>query len=303
MATKMTIEEKDEYIKKLEENMALLLEDKNRETEIIVKAQENFLISKYVEMDSFIYEMKRLTADVDRLTKTIIMDQHYIDYLLNSFWWKLTFPLRKISRKIKQKSTDTFQIVPISENIPQLNVEVAVVIFTYNAGREFYLQLENLEKQQLIKKINIIVIDKGSCDETVKIAKEKKVTLIDAKGYDLNDDELYSKCVSKVRGDYVAIINQNKVIDSNYFLYQSIRALEDGQTTLVAFLNKNYPLELNKLRNEMLYHGMKNRLCKIGHEEVLFLPKDRDMVLYMTPDILDKSDIVIKKKSSNLFLL
>ena len=32
-----------------------------------------------------------------------MFDNSYIDYLLNSFWWKITFPFRAISRKVRNK--------------------------------------------------------------------------------------------------------------------------------------------------------------------------------------------------------
>ncbi len=304
MGKKMTAEEKDQYIGQLEEQLAQLLEKKDsRQIELIMQAQQDFLMTKYIERDHLISEIQRLTREIERLSTTIIMDQRYIDYLVNSFWWKITFPLRKISRKLKQKSKDDFQLAKIEEHTKKIDTLVSIVIFTYNAGRELSLQLENLQNQKLIEHISIVIIDKGSTDDTLKIAKENNVVIIDARGLELADEQIYRKCLSQIDGNYVVIMNQNKIIHSNYWLYQSIFPLENDGAILTAFLDRNHQYDINILKNEMIYHGMKNRLCKVGEEEVLFLPKNRDMVLYMTPTILDKAEVIVKKNSSNLFLL
>ena len=104
MQKEMTNEQKDKYILHLENEVERLnkINDSLNYDKLstVLKAQEDFLICQYADKDNLIADNKRLNKEIDRLIRTIMFDNSYIDYLLNSFWWKITFPFRAISRKV-----------------------------------------------------------------------------------------------------------------------------------------------------------------------------------------------------------
>ena len=154
--------DKDEYIKSLEMQIESLLEPKV-DLQTILEIQEDFLTQKYAEKDFLLSENQRLNDEIGRLTRTVLLDYNYIDYLLNSFWWKITFPFRLISRKlrnIRHRNNSSFQFVGDinPDNEPDcLNTSVSVIIFTYNAGVDFTFQLENLLKLSFLIEVVLMI--------------------------------------------------------------------------------------------------------------------------------------------------
>ena len=268
----------------------------------LLKAQEDYLDSMYHEKERLLEDNKKLNNEISNLRRTISMDNNYINYLLNSFWWKISFPFRKISRTFKKNKRINYEFV---ENLSQINEKetiqekVSVIIYTYNAGVLFEKLLKNISSQKLIKGVEIIVIDNGSTDKTLNIAKKYKSTIIKADNQ-LSQSEIYEKCITKISGKYVAVIEQNKLLNSNFWLYQAIRPIKDKKaTSTIFFKDKN---DINS-KEFTYYSELKQRICNISDEKVLFFPENRDIIQYLSPYILDKSSIIVKERISNLFLI
>lgn len=304
----MTEKEKDQYIESLELQVSELLEQK-LDIPVLLKAQQEFLTQKYAEKDYLLSENKRLNEEIGRLTRTILLNYNYIDYLLNSFWWKASFPFRLVSRKIKsirrKKLPTSYFIHNIHiDNEPEpLDTSVSVLIFAYNAGKEFSLQLSNLKKQKLVKDIEIIVFDRGSTDGTVNLAKKEGATVIDIKNLNLTDEEVYEKSLSKIHGKYVVLMDQNKVVNSQYWIYQAVKPLLEERATVVSFFRDQAKYDADVIRSAAYYPELKDRICAIADERVIFLPENRDIIQYICPIILDKSAILVKKKISNFMYI
>lgn len=298
--------DKDEYIKYLENKILentksnfYEYDENNISFSSLIKYQEEFLIQKYGEKDWWIYENKRLHDENIRLLKTIIFDQTYINYLLNSFWWKATFPLRFLSRKLKKEGKigkKYVQRITPDSDISPLEIKVSVIIFTNNAGDEFNIQLENIKKQKLINEIEIIVVDRNSSDNTLKIAKEQNASIVELKDTCLNNTEAYLKILPDITGDYVIVIDQNKIIKSKYWMYQSIKPIFDGEASLTAFF-KN---DVSEVRETSASEELKCRMCKIADLQVIFFPLNRNIIQYISPFILDQSDVIVKKKMNDM---
>lgn len=296
---KRTEKEKDEYIHFLEDQvkeLKYLNLEKKEDLSTILKIQEEFLIEKYSEKDNLISQNEWLTNEVNRLTRSIAFDRKYIDYLLNSFCWKMTRPFRIISRKIKHVNNnyDFISITENDENLPLFDIVVSVIIFTYNAGEEFSIQLENIIKQNQLQKIEIIIIDKGSSDNTVEIAKKYGATVILSNTEKDYFAEIYS--LSKTFGDYIVMIDQNCVVNSNNWLYQSLVPIVHNQANVVAFFKECYCQEIEDLKNSSIYQDLKNRIGMIGNKKAILFPKDRDKVQYINPMILDMTCAIVMKK-------
>ncbi len=196
------IDNKDEYIKSLEAELKILsmkneqsYTPEKEELAILLEKQEEFLVQQYRDKEFLLSENKRLNQEVSRLVRTVSLNHQYIGFLANSFWWKLTLPMRVIYRKIKN-NVPKYAFVSnnlLEENLRVINQKVSILIFTYNAGEEFTMQLDNLEKQKQLSDFEIIIIDRGSQDHTVDYAKKHGATVIEMKDCNLTDSEIYEK--------------------------------------------------------------------------------------------------------------
>lgn len=268
----------------------------------ILNYQKEFLISKYVEKDALISQNKHLIIENTKLLRTIELDRYYQDFLINSFWWKLTSPFRRLSHKLKafSKKTDgSLQVLIDSVPNDQLKVHVTVIIFTYNAGNEFKTQLKNIINQKSIEKVDIVVVDRNSEDHTVEIAKEYGAKVINIKNKDLDDSEIYEMILPKIKGNYIAKLDQNVVVKSSYWLYKAIKPIINGYSAVTIFYKRN----LEGLKKESIYSDLKNRIVKYANYSVLYMPKSRDVINYLDPLVLFDTSIVVKKKVSNMFLI
>ena len=131
------MKDKDEYIKFLENKVSKYernnyLSDK-LEINKLIKIQEELLNKKINDKDSLLIENKRLNDENARLIQTIVANNAYIDYLLNTFWWKLSSPFRFLWRKIRNISCHKINYLIDNKNIKN-NIEdkVSVIIFSYN---------------------------------------------------------------------------------------------------------------------------------------------------------------------------
>lgn len=271
--------------------------------QVLLKAQEDFLVNNYADKDNLIFDNKKLNDEISRLTRTIMLDNNYIDYLLNSFWWKMTFPFRFISRKFRNRVQNDGYIyvesLPLNKKTISITEKVSIIIFTYNAGEMFTLQLNNLVNQKLIDNLEIVVIDRGSQDNTLKYAKKFKCKVVSIDEPDLSNDEIYARCLPNITGKYVVMIDQNKIVDSKYWIYQSIRPIMDGKAVSTVFFNQ----DIRSIREISYYNELKARMTTIAGEQVLFFPFNRDIIQYLSPIVLDKSCVLVKKKISNIFLI
>lgn len=268
----------------------------------ILKMQEEFLFQKYAEKDFLIKENNRLSSENSKFLRTIILDQCYINYLLNSFWWKITFPLRKVSGFFHIKKISKYNYIKNITNdtvLEPLDVKISVIIFTCNSGPELELQLNNIVGQKLVKNIEIIIVDRGSEDKTVDIAKKYTKNVIEISDSSLTDSEIYEKILPKISGEYIAIVEEGKILNSKFWIYQMLKPIIDNMSTISIVLEN----KIDFFKKNIYSKDLKSRIGFIDNEQVIFLPENRDIIQFITPKILDKTSIIIKKKVSNLFLI
>ena len=64
--------------------------------------------------------------------------------------------------------------------------QISIVIPTYNAGIQFDQMLDRLRNQRYIKPVEIVIIDSGSTDNTLKIAEKHKAHIYKIKHEDFS---------------------------------------------------------------------------------------------------------------------
>ena len=89
-----------------------------------------------------------------------------------SFWYR--FKEYRVSKKFQVHSVP---VSPVTEEREQeeeeiIDTKVSVIIPTKNAGEDFEFTLEKIRNQKGVREIEIIVVDSGSTDNTLEIAKK-----------------------------------------------------------------------------------------------------------------------------------
>ena len=107
------------------------------------------------------------------------------------------------------------------------------------------------------------------------------------------NDEFIDFC-KYAKGDYVVEINQNTIIDSKYWLFQSLRPLIDNEATgTIIFKN------INVREICFYYYELTCRLKEFVDYFFLYLPHDRNTIQYLNSTIIHDGIAVIKKNKYN----
>jgi glycosyltransferase involved in cell wall biosynthesis len=117
------------------------------------------------------------------------------------------------------------------------NPLVSIIIPTYNSEKTLAKCLESI-KNQTYKNIEIIVVDKNSKDETVKIAKiyEVKVFVINAK----ERSEQKNFAIKQSKGKYIYIVDSDFIIEPEV-IEEAVRKCEDKNCDAICVHNTSDP--------------------------------------------------------------
>ena len=274
-----------EYIKFLEDKLS-----RYENKELLEKSNTNIY-----DYDALLTENKRLWDDNNRLTQTIVANNLYINYLSNSIWWKLSFPFRKINRYIKNKTNK--KINYINSKVTNIKDKVSIIIFSYNNESLTKLLIDNINNQKHINDKEIIIVTRNPKDRSYK--EINNIKYINIKDINITNDQAYIKVLPYIDGKYIALIDQNTIIDTNYWLYKSLIPIINNQAIATLFFNK----DIKFIKETYVYPDLKQRLYKINNNNLLFLPNNRDIIEYISPSFLDNTNIIVKKRINNYYMI
>ena len=289
--------ETKEYIKFLENK--LLKYEKNISDDLdlksILKMQEETIQNKIFDRDSLLLENKNLWNENTRLTQTIIANNLYINYLSNSFWWKLSYPFRRINRYIKSKTAKKINYL---NNKPEtIKDKISVIIFSYNNEPIINLLIDNINSQKHISDIEILLVTRNNKDKQYE--EKNNIKYINLEDTSITNDEAYIKVLPYIDGKYIAIIDQNIIINTKDWLYKSLVPIINNDAMATLFFDKN----IKFIKDTYVYPDLKQRLYNIDNNNVLFLPNNRDLIQYINPIFLGNTKIIIKKRINNYYML
>lgn len=89
--------------------------------------------------------------------------------------------------------------------------DVSVVIPTYNAGPEFEAVLEAISRQRAGFEFEILLVDSGSSDGTVELARRFCARIMSLPKAEFNHGRTRNRAISEARGEFVAMIVQDAV--------------------------------------------------------------------------------------------
>lgn len=126
------------------------------------------------------------------------------------------------------------KIVNSIEEIETIQKDVSIVIPTKNAGTDFEFTLEKIRAQKGIRDIELIIIDSGSSDETIRIGEKFGSKIYTIKPEDFNHGETRNFGAEKANGDYVLFMVQDAIPIGDRWLYNMAKALESDEKIAAA---------------------------------------------------------------------
>jgi glycosyltransferase involved in cell wall biosynthesis len=133
---------------------------------------------------------------------------------------------RKI--KIEEITIPTEEHTGLSEII---DTKVSVVIPTKNAGNDFEYVLNKLRSQKGLKELEIVVVDSGSTDDTIRIARKYGAKLHQIKPEEFDHGKTRNFGAEKATGEFALFATQDDIPLSEYLIYKMVKVLQSNPKT------------------------------------------------------------------------
>lgn len=130
--------------------------------------------------------------------------------------------------KISLLDQETEKIVPFKDEI------VSIIIPTKNAGENFEYILTMIRNQKGFENIEIIVVDSGSTDETLELAKEYKVKIIEIPAEMFSHSYARNLGADQASGNYFLFTVQDALPPSNLWLYELMKVMRNNNVSAVS---------------------------------------------------------------------
>ena len=111
--------------------------------------------------------------------------------------------------------------------IETIDTDVSIVIPTFNAGDEFYWLLRKLRQQEGFGDLQIIVVDSGSTDDTVELARDADCVVIEIPQKDFSHSYSRNLGAESAKGDYLLFIVQDAYPIGDRWLYGMLSYVRD----------------------------------------------------------------------------
>ncbi|MEM3486339.1 MAG: glycosyltransferase, partial [Candidatus Methanomethyliaceae archaeon] len=134
--------------------------------------------------------------------------------------------------------------------VPDADFTVSVVIPTKNAGPEFEFLLRGLREQKGLNDLEVIVVDSGSKDETLAIAKSYGAKVIEIPPEDFSHSHSRNIGAENASGKYLFFTVQDALLPSSTFLFNLLQVKRSNP--IVAVSCAEFPREDSDLFYDML---------------------------------------------------
>lgn len=136
-----------------------------------------------------------------------------------------------------------------------IDAKVSVVIPTFNAGPEFLWMLRKLRAQKAVREIEIVVVDSGSSDATVALARDAGARIVEILSTEFNHSYARNLGADQASGEYLLFMVQDAYPIGDYWMYGILRFLLDhADRGLVAASCAEY----SRADSDMMYDSMIN---------------------------------------------
>lgn len=152
---------------------------------------------------------------------------------------------------------------------------ISVIIPTFNAGKRFRIALQRILEQQIALPFELIVVDSGSSDETLRICSEFPVRLLQVARRSFHHSDTRNWAIAQAMGDYIVLTVQDAIpADVNWLARLVVPLTEDGRVAGAYGRQMAWP-EHEQLvqRYHEVWHGDKERVVQdLAGREIVNVP-------------------------------
>jgi glycosyltransferase involved in cell wall biosynthesis len=133
------------------------------------------------------------------------------------------------------------------------DVQVSVVIPTLNAGPEFAWLLRKLRTQRSVRAIEIVIVDSGSRDGTVALARAAGATVVEIAPSEFTHSHARNLGAQAAGGDYLLFMVQDAFPIGDHWIYAMLRSLRDPDHAKLAAVSCS---EFSRSDSDVMYDAM-----------------------------------------------
>lgn len=180
-----------------------------------------------------------------RLTKNIVgMSVSYIrTYGFRNFLRKVNntlFPNLNAQYLSNESSLHIYRdkfvgnpLIP-EEEIQPFDVKVSVVIPTKNAGSELDFLLKMLKRQKGIREVELVVVDSGSTDDTVDMARQYDAKIVEILPEQFSHSYARNLGADTASGDYLLFLVQDALPPNRTWVYELLSMLKENDVSAIS---------------------------------------------------------------------
>jgi glycosyltransferase involved in cell wall biosynthesis len=141
---------------------------------------------------------------------------------------------RNILPRISHLAAPDLQIPRAQEKLPLIDRKISAIIPTLNAGNQFPLLLRKLKAQKGIREIEIVVVDSGSSDDTLRFAKEHGAKVVEIAPESFNHGFARNTGAEHATGDFLLFTVQDVLPMTEHWLWEMANVLEKNDVVAVS---------------------------------------------------------------------
>lgn len=148
-----------------------------------------------------------------------------------------------------------------------MNELVSIIVPIYNSEKYIGKCIDSIINQTY-KNIEILLINDGSLDNTLNIArsfKDKRIIIIDKENTGVSDTRNVG--IKEAQGDYIAFVDSDDWIDKNYIYWLLSDMKNNNSDIVISGFNK---IKDNSTTHKVLNHKIIDMCNKINNTKILY---------------------------------
>jgi len=142
---------------------------------------------------------------------------------------RVRIKFRRASGRSKAAQRYVFSVPKLFDAFHEpLDVKLSIIIPTLNAGPEFEHVVQKTLAQNGIRKMELIVVDSGSTDDTVRLASDVGANVIHTKPEEFSHGLTRNLGAENAAGEYLLFMTQDAIPAGEYAVYQMVKTLMDN---------------------------------------------------------------------------
>ncbi len=141
---------------------------------------------------------------------------------------------RSIPPNLVPLAPPELRISGVEENLPLIDKKISVIIPTRNAGKEVPLLLRKFKAQKGIRECEIILVDSGSSDDTIRFGKNEGATVVEIPPETFNHGSSRNTGAESATGDFLLFTVQDALPMTEQWLWELANVLMKNDVVAVS---------------------------------------------------------------------